>query len=167
MAVEVHAWAILLPGSETHPHLGVSSTSGGLSDLAALNMHLSGFCGPLRPVRYKTQPEAAKQLSFQCEGGASKRQGRAFAMFTGPGASSTSGLTDEGTSSASCSKTARSAETAKDAFFGKNIFPSEDRLVSRHIWHGIPKLSVWKAYRQTWVKFASSMYSVAMDVLKG
>jgi len=35
-----------------------------------------------------------------------------------------------------------------DPFFGKNIFPSED-------------------YRQTWVEFATSMYSVAMQVLRG
>eukprot|EP00437_Effrenium_voratum_P033983 CAMPEP_0181479222 /NCGR_PEP_ID=MMETSP1110-20121109/43170_1 /TAXON_ID=174948 /ORGANISM="Symbiodinium sp., Strain CCMP421" /LENGTH=363 /DNA_ID=CAMNT_0023604647 /DNA_START=18 /DNA_END=1105 /DNA_ORIENTATION=- len=35
-----------------------------------------------------------------------------------------------------------------DPFFGKNIFPSEE-------------------YRQTWVEFATSMYGVAVDVLRG
>ncbi|CAE7155000.1 HIS3, partial [Symbiodinium pilosum] len=35
-----------------------------------------------------------------------------------------------------------------DPFFGKNIFPSEE-------------------YRRTWVQFATSMYSVAVDVLRG
>ena len=56
----------------------------------------------------------------------------------------------------------------KDPFFGKNVFPSKERVMNQlHVVFVSLNSGASQEYQQTWVKFVDVMYSTALQVLRG